>query len=177
MFLAAATSQVQAEKIAPLSGVNADSLPVPRNVKELLFYVQRDPDANTVVYALNLDDKGDLNEDEPVKIFWIRYKEGGKIQELNYIQRKFAYGLNVTKINRELYELRFVSYNKLPLVLRKNAEGKFQVYTAIKGKQAELDRIFIRIEGGTFWVPNVLYVELKGREPGSGKTVVSRFKP
>ncbi|MFT2010728.1 DUF4833 domain-containing protein [Pontibacter sp. 13R65] len=155
----------------------ADTLPVPKNVKNLKFYVQRDPNANTVVYQLNEVSPGVLNEQEPIHVFWIRYAEGGEQKELNYVQRKFAYGLNTKKLGKDNYELKFVCYSKLSLYLRKAADGKFNVCTTINEKEAILDRVFVRVEGGTFWVPNVLYVELKGRDAATGKPISSRFKP
>lgn len=155
----------------------ADTLPVPKGIKEMLFYVQRDPNANTVVYELNRAPQGTLNEAEPIRAFWIRYADGGERKELNYIQRKFAYGLNTKKLGKDNYELTFVSYAKMALYLRKDATGRYNVYATINQKEAILDRVFVRIEGGTFWVPNVVYVELKGRDTATGKAVSARFKP
>jgi hypothetical protein len=41
-----------------------------------------------------------------------------------------------------------------------------------------LNRIFIRVDpGGTFWSPNIIYMELKGRDEATGKEVMERFKP
>jgi hypothetical protein len=37
--------------------------------------------------------------------------------------------------------------------------------------------VFIKIEGGSFWLPNVIYVELKGIDPATGKEITERFKP
>lgn len=162
---------------AGIAEAKADTLPVPKGIKELLFYVQRDPNANTVVYELNRTTQGALNEAEPIHPFWIRYADGGEQKELNYIQRKFAYGLNTKKLGKDHYEIKFVSYGKLALYLRKTADGKYRVYTTINRKEAILDRVFVRIEGGTFWVPNVLYVELSGRDAATGKAVTGRFKP
>nr|WP_255594348.1 DUF4833 domain-containing protein [Pontibacter sp. HSC-14F20] len=162
---------------AGIAEAKADTLPVPKGVKELLFYVQRDPNANTVVYELNRSAQGALNETEPIHPFWIRYADGGERRELNYVQRKFAYGVNTKKLGKDNYELKFVSYGKLALYLRKDTEGRYNVYTTINKKEAILDRVFVRIEGGTFWVPNVLYVELSGYDAATGKAVTGRFKP
>lgn len=162
---------------AGIAEAQADSMPVPKGIKDLKFYVQRDPNANTVVYELNRTAQGTLNEAEPIQVYWIRYAEGGERKELNYIQRKFAYGLNTRKLGKDHYELKFVSYGKLPLYLRKSRDGKYHVYTTINKKEAILNRVFVRIEGGTFWVPNVLYVELSGHDATTGKAVTGRFKP
>ena len=53
-----------------------DTFPVPVNIKNQLFYLQRTTNTNTVVYALNINAKGVLDESTPVKVFWIRYPEG-----------------------------------------------------------------------------------------------------
>lgn len=152
------------------------TLPVPKNIKDMKFYLQRDPNTNTVVYALNRTPQGTLNEEEPIQGYWIRYAEKGERQELSYIQRKFAYGLKTKKLGEDNYEVRFVSYAKKLLYLRKNPQdNQFWVYTTINQKECILDRIFVRIEGGTFWVPNVLYVELIGRDTATGKEITGRI--
>jgi hypothetical protein len=50
------------------------------------------------------------------------------------------------------------------------------VYTSIDRKLAILNRIFIKINGGSFWSPNVEYIEIKGTDPGSGRELVERLK-
>jgi hypothetical protein len=47
---------------------------------------------------------------------------------------------------------------------------------AINQKQAILNRIFIKINGGSFWFPNVEYVELSGFDPATGAPVSERRK-
>nr|WP_245402664.1 DUF4833 domain-containing protein [Pontibacter sp. E15-1] len=168
---------VSGSDLTGIAEAKTDTLPVPKGIKELLFYVQRDPNPNTVVYELNRTAQGALNEAEPIYPFWIRYADGGERKELNYIQRKFAYGLNTKKLGKDHYEVKFVSYGKLPLYLRKTADGKYRVYTTLNKKEVILDRVFVRIEGGTFWVPNVLYVELSGHDAATGKAVTGHFKP
>ena len=156
---------------------NPDTFPVPSNVSGLLFYIQRDPNTNTIVYELNTDARGNLSEKEPVHTFWIRYPEGGGRKDLNFLQRKFAYGINSKAIGNGNYELRSVAYSKLPLYLRKDVKSQYHVYADINSKKCILNRVFIRIDGGTFWSPNVLYIELKGVEMATGKTIIQRIKP
>lgn len=161
----------------PVLVSQSDTFPVPKNIPNLLFYIQRDPNTNTICYELNLNDKGELIDDKPVKVYWIRYPEGGMRKDLNYIQRKFAYGINVKASEKGTYELRSVAYNKLPLFLRKDPKNKYRVFASIQQKECILNRVFIRIDGGTFWSPNVLYIELKGVDPTTGNTIVQRIKP
>ena len=154
----------------------APAFPVPSGVPNQLFYLQRDPNINTVIYQLNLNSAGQLDEEEPIKIFWIRYAEQGQRAELNFIQRKFAYGVKAKKLAPGRYELRFAAYGKLPLYLmRGGPDNTFHVYTTIANRQSVLERIYLHIEGGTFWVPNVKYVELRGSNPATREAVVGRF--
>jgi hypothetical protein len=161
----------------PVSTMTADTFPVPGNVPGLLFYIQRDPNTNTICYEVNTDKQGKLRNGDPVHVFWIRYPEGGMRKDLNYFQRKFAYGINSKPIGNGVYELRSVAYSKLPLYLRRDDSNQYHVYTAIDKKECILSRVFIRIDGGSFWSPNVLYIELKGKELATGKTIVQRIKP
>jgi hypothetical protein len=155
----------------------AEEFPVPQGIPNMLFYLQRDPNPNTVIYQLNLTEQGTLHETEPIKVFWIRYAEKGQQKELNYIHRKFAYGLNFTKRGPEKYDFRFVSHDKIPFLLSKGKGGKFQVVATVNNQPLILNRMYVRIEGGTFWVPNVLHVDFEGVDVATGKETVKRYKP
>lgn len=150
--------------------------PEPSNVPKL-FYIQRDPNINTLIYELNTDKNGELNTENPVHVYWIRYADKGQKEELNYIQRKFAYGVTAKQVKPNEYDIRFVSYKKLPLSLLKSSDGKYHIFATIAKKQAILNRIFVKIEGGSFWLPNIVYAELKGTDPATGKEIMERFKP
>jgi len=116
--------------------------------------------------------------DEPVHVLWIRYTEQRQRQELSFIQRHFAYGLKVHKLDNDKYELHFVSYKKVSLYLMKSPiDNQHHVYATITGRQAILSRVFLKINpGGTFWSPNVEYLELKGIDTDTGKELTQRIK-
>ncbi|OJX01305.1 MAG: CDP-alcohol phosphatidyltransferase [Bacteroidetes bacterium 43-93] len=155
-----------------------DTFPVPKDVAQLMFYIQRTPNTNTICYELNEVAPGVLDEESPIHIFWIRYaEENARRKELNFIQRRFAYGLKVKKTGKDNYDIWSVAYGKKTLHLRKATDNKFYVFTTIDNKMAVLKRIFIKIDGGTFWSPNVVYIELKGTDVLTGNTVMERLKP
>lgn len=152
-----------------------DKFPVPQGNKNQLFYLQRTTNTNTIVYELNYNNTV-LNADEPVHVYWIRYTEQGQKEELNFIQKKFAYGLKSTLIAKDKYRLNFVSYKKFPMFLIKGANNKYNVFATINQKQVILNRIFVKINGGSFWTPNVEYIEVKGTDAATGKEVMERMK-
>jgi len=152
-----------------------EKFPVPVAGPQQLFYLQRTSNTNTIVAELNYKN-GQLDQDDPVHVFWIRYTEDGQKEELNYIQKKFAYGVKSTKVGRDKFEVHFVSYKKYPMYLMKGSNNKYNIYATINQKQVVLNRIFVKITGGSFWTPNVEYVELKGFDPETGKEVTERMK-
>jgi hypothetical protein len=62
------------------------------------------------------------------------------------------------------------------MYLKLGADKKFSVYTNINEKPAILTRIFIKTNGGSFWSPNIEYVEISGVEPNSHLVVKQRLK-
>lgn len=156
--------------------VDEDKFPSPAENIQRLFYLQRLPNSNTLIYELNAPN-GRLNEDEPVHPYWVRYAEKGQREELSYIQRKFAYGIVSKKLANDQYDVRFVSYKRFPMLLMKANDGKYHIFVTIAQKQMMVNRIFVKIEGGSFWVPNIVYVEFKGADPNTGREIVERFKP
>ncbi|MEC3880800.1 DUF4833 domain-containing protein [Parapedobacter sp. 10938] len=156
--------------------VVVDSLPVPDEPKQL-FYLQRDPDANTVIYQLNTVD-GVVDVDEPVKAYWIRYAEGGTRKDLNFLQRTMAYGISHKALDDGAFELRLAAYKDHPLRLAYCEKSKtYKVYTTIDRREAALARIFVRIDGGSVLSPNIMYFELTGRDTTTQAQVSERIKP
>ena len=154
-----------------------DTFPVPPTNPNHLFYLQRTPNNNTIICDLNYQGNGIINDDDPVHVYWIRYTEQGQTQELSFVQRHFAYGIKSRPLGGGKYELHFVSIKKHKLYLmRSPVDNKYHVYATIAQKQAQLNRVFVLINGGTLWSPHVEYIELKGTDPATGKELVERLK-
>lgn len=160
------------------TGEPQDTFPVPSGNPNQLFYIQRTTNINTIVYELNYNSNGVLNEEEPVHAFWIKYAEDKQRHELSYIQRVFAYGVKSQPLGNGSYKLHLVSYKKQPLYLMISPKDKkYHIYATMNQKEMMLNRIFAKVQGGTFWVPNVVYIEMKGYDPNTLKEVKERFKP
>jgi len=154
--------------------------PKPERTKNLLFYVQRTFNTNTLMYEINEDANGQLDLKEPIKIHWVNYATNGSSEGLNYIQRKYAYGLDIklTDAEKKSYVFNFVSYKKKQLYLIKSTtDNRYNAFIEINHKLVILNSIFIQIEGGTFWVPKVKYLEVTGKDVTKGEEVVERIIP
>lgn len=145
----------------------ADTFPVPKGNPLQLFYLQRQPNSNTVVVELNIKE-GRVDAGDPVHVYWIRYAEKGQKTGLSFIQRKFAFGVQAKLISENVYDLNFVSYKKMKFRLEKGSDNLWRIFANLKdGSRMILKRVYLHINGGSFWKPKVEYVELKGNEPGT----------
>lgn len=152
-----------------------EGFPEPGNNPDQLFYLQRTSNKNTIVYELNMKDRV-LNTENPIHVFWIRYEEQGQRQELSYIQKRFAYGVRTKKIKEGHYRLSLNAYESFQMDLKKNATGAYQVHAQANGKNILLQRIFIKIIGGTMLSPDIEYFELKGMHAAGGEPVAEKMK-
>lgn len=155
-----------------------DSFPIPKPTAKQLFYLQRTTNSNTIICDLNTDSKGQLIKDNPVHVYWIRYDEGGEKKELSYIQETFAYGIKNDLLPNGVYKLHFVSYKKQVFYLKRSPkDNQYKVYFLLNNKEFVLQKLFVKIEGGSFWVPNVIYMEIIGKDEYSGTPFSYKFKP
>lgn len=169
LFLFSTQNLAQSKDPSPIS------FPTPKNVDHMLFYLQRDPNTNTLIYALNVKENGNIDTDNPIQVYWIRYGEKGQKKDLGYIQRKFAYGVDTKKLGADKYEVRFVSHKNLPFYLQKYSDKSYHVTVTINNRTIRVNRLFLRIQGGSFWLPNVKYAEVEGTEESTGKPIVERI--
>lgn len=62
--------------------------------------------------------------------------DGSKtVNELNYIQKKLAFGYHFDVITTELIEFRFVAYDLLVFYLAKDDKNRFRIYTKFEDQK------------------------------------------
>ena len=64
-----------------------EKYPVPLKTDKMLFYIQRNHNANTIIYDANFDKNGKLKESQPIEVYWKRYDEQGQRMELRTIEK------------------------------------------------------------------------------------------
>jgi hypothetical protein len=155
-----------------------ESFPTPSDSDIRLFYIQRSSNANAILYDANLLPNKKLNPKSPVHTYWIKYHEKGQKEELTSIQRSLAYGLHTSEIPNEVnaYEGHFLAYRKRRFVVKQDAKGVPIALFPINGKMQILKRVFVNVDESGM-MPSVIYIELWGKDPVTGKDVYERFKP
>jgi len=148
--------------------------------KNVLFYIQRSINISTIIYELNVNEKEELNLNDPIKIYWKNYATDNSTQSLNYIQKKYAYGIETRMLDakNETFCFNFVSYKKKLIYLIKSpVDNKYKAFCEIAGKFVILNKIFIQIEGGTFWFPKIKYIEVAGKDLTKNEDVTEKIIP
>lgn len=144
---------------------------------QTLFKIARSKDANEIFYAARVTDKHQLDVSNPVDVYWIKHTDGNIRESLTWIQRKYAYGLKFIKVKESEVVFQFVSYNKRDFTLKRDQTGVFKVFTSSQGKEVQVDRIFIQIDGGTFWLPKISRVELHAKDAKTGNNLLETINP
>jgi hypothetical protein len=136
-----------------------------------LFKIGRSRDANEIIYDINLSSSGKINTSRPISIYWIKKTENGRIEPLTWIQNQYAYGIRFLKVGDERVDFQFVSYAERTFFIKKNDVGIYRVFTNSNNKEVEVNKIFIQIDGGSFWVPTIPRVELFAYDSQNGRPV------
>ncbi len=150
--------------------------PIVDDYDNLLFYIQRNQNLSTVVYEVNLQYADLLNISQPILMHWLQFDQFGMTEkkELNYIQKKMAYGYTFNIISGDLLEFRFVSYDKMKFYLGKDSNGRFKVFSKMDGHMIEINSMFVYSEDyGVF--PQVKFVEFYGKNTDSGDTFYKKL--
>lgn len=142
-----------------------------------LFQIGRSRDANEIHYVARVDCEGNLVTKNPVDIYWIRHTDGGRREQLTWIQNKYAYGIQYLEISSQKAVFQFVSYPSRTFFIQKNDQGRYNVYTSFENRQFSLTRIFVHIEDGSFWFPQITRVELSGIEEQTRQYIVESIEP
>lgn len=144
---------------------NLKSLPIyypkPKMYDDLVFYIQRNHNTNTILYEVNYNNCGKINIHNPLKIKWKRYADNGEIKELNYMQDKLVYGYKSNQINENAFEIKLIANDSHTFYLVKNKNNQYHLTTLINDEMCVIHNIYAyATELGVF--PTIKAVEFYG---------------
>jgi len=142
-----------------------------------LFNIDRSRSADIVMYDVNLDNDGILNQKRPIRAYWIKRTENDQLQPLTLIQEKLGYGLDFNYVTDDVCQFEFVSSTVKTFELRKNETNTYKVYTTSNQTNIEVNSIYVKFANESLWFPVVGEVELHGIDTESGKPVIEIFYP
>ena len=141
--------------------------PVPPKDEDLLFYIQRNQNQDAIVYRLNRNLDGLVNEFLPMDAYWIKFSEGGIRRELNDLQNRLAFGYDSEKISNDLYKFHFVAYKNISFYIHNLGRRGYKAVYQRGEKTIILNNIYVyAVEFGVF--PDVKYIEFFGEDLATG---------
>lgn len=141
-----------------------------------LFKIERNKNANIVQYDARITADGTLYKKEPVTAYWIRLAEQGQKQELSWMQKTFAYGINA-KLSRDRNsaELELKAEIGRPIHVQRE-DDSYRATADINGVQAYIEKIFIHATGSGMST-EVDYIDLHGSSIDGGAQQYERIIP
>ena len=140
-----------------------EKYPIPPKTNILLFYIQRNHNANSIIYDAKYDKHGNLDKDEPIVVYWRRYDEQGQKMELRTVEKWYAYGVEWKKVEyKKMYNIKLVADKEHKFWLQQIAPYKSVIIVEINNELSILDHIYIFADNSGFW-PTIKYIELFGK--------------
>ena len=161
-----------------------DRVPVPRanyrapNDPNMIFYLQRSTNANTIVYAANMLKRGQIDPDKPVHVYWRLFDEDGRTLELTFFQRFAAYGMRADPVEGHpgSFEASIVAYPNLKLRIGVDGSGAPEATLDMQGHKARAVSAYVQLnESGL--VPSLVYMDVYGIDKASGHILHEHFEP
>ena len=147
-----------------------------KNTKKLnqrLFVIERNMNKNTVCYDANIQSNGTLNLENPIDAYWMDYATDGKRSELNYIQRRMAYGFSFEKTALGNIYVILKAFDKRKILVSIDNKGNSHALIKINGIDANLTKIFVTAKPKMY--TTVEFIELYGTDIKTGKAVYEKI--
>lgn len=148
------------------------------NDPDTLFYLQRSTNANTIVYAANIDAQGRFDRRNPIEVFWRVFDEDGRRHGLNWIERLLAYGVRVqpAKGVPNAFDAYVVSFPQMKCRVDVSPSGKPECIVQMSGHHARLVSAYIELDESGIW-PRPLFLNIYGIDTKSGNILREHFEP
>ncbi len=140
-----------------------------------LFHIERNKNANIVVYDARVLPDGSLAEKDPVEVYWLKLAEDGERKKLKRIERRMAYGFKVRDREGDRLMLDMKADIGRDLFVEA-VDDTFRAFIDIDGRRAILERIYIfAVESGI--IPTVEYLELFGVDAETREERYEKYLP
>lgn len=145
-------------------------------IRQHLFHIERSKNANIVQYDAQVGVDGKLLKKKPVVGYWIRLAEQGQVQELNWVQKTFAFGFDVKlDSGRESAELHMKANVGREISVILNGDD-YRATVLIDGALSFFEKMYIDATRKG-WSLTVHYVELYGEDVETGEKRYEKFVP
>ncbi len=144
-----------------------------KKMNQRLFVIERNMNKNTVCYDANILKNGTLDVENPIDAYWMDYATDGKRSEINYIQRRMAYGFSFEKTALGNIYVTLKAFNKRKILVSIDSKGNSHALIKINGVDANLTKIFVTAKPKMY--TTVQFLELYGNDIKTGKALYEKI--
>ena len=149
--------------------------PIP-DEPNMLFYLQRSTNSNTVIYAARFLDDGRLDPNEPIVAYWRRYNTTGETLPLKMIEDNFAFGVRARATSDpDVFLIYVVSYPERTATLRRTGPGEARLSLRAGAYEYEPVYAYVDVDESGL-VPSVRSVRVIGRDMATGNPLVETIR-
>lgn len=134
----------------------------------LLFVINRSRDADEIHYAVNLDKSGNIDQQNPIRVYWVKHSEGGKQAPLTWIQKRYGYGVGISKTEADEISFYLISKTDQLFNVRKDNADRYGAFTTLNNMTIRADSLYIQFDGGSFLQPSIAAIHIFGQDIESG---------
>jgi hypothetical protein len=150
--------------------------PVPEEPNQL-FYIERSVNANTVVYAANLDAGGKLDGQNPVTAYWRWYNVDGHKKPLNFAERMMAYGIKAVKRDgKSAFSFKIAALPERTIYVDLDGKGHPEAYGKAGSRWVRLVYVYLEVNDHGL-LPDVTAMDFFGYDKATGKPVREHIVP
>ncbi|MDR2351126.1 MAG: DUF4833 domain-containing protein [Endomicrobium sp.] len=136
-----------------------------------LFKIERNKNANVVMYDARLDLNGNINKKNPVDAYWILYAKQRQRKEITSFEKK-AYGYTAIDNGNNSYSLVLKAVKDRPMkIVLVNGEPKAEIL--INSEKAYLSSVYVSASNAL--IPKVSYIILTGTKINTGKKITEKI--
>jgi len=138
-----------------------------------LFFIERSKNKNLVQYDIRLTENRDLPDSRPINAYWIL--EDGRREELNSIEKKYAYGIiRQEKLDKDKFKIIVAAFKSWEIIVER-VNSSYRAVLPINGRDSILQKIYIKSEETRAAFPRVLYIDIYGRIKATGLPIKERI--
>jgi hypothetical protein len=142
---------------------------------EPFFTIERNKNGNVVHYDACVAASNNVLSSEPVAVY--RVLENGEKEELNVLERKYAYGIESQKdLGNGNAEIVLPALKDRRMTIEK-IDGAYRVLASIDGKESVLERVYVQSKDRFWGLPKVVYIDILGRSLQDNSPVEERIVP
>jgi hypothetical protein len=140
-----------------------------------LFHIERNKNANIVVYDAQVQSDGSLYQEQPVIVYWLMFAKDSSRQGLNKIENNKAYGFDTEGLGKDSVLIILKANSKRNIEIRR-IKNRYHAIITQGGKQVYLEHVYVMAKEKGPRV-SVQYVEIFGRDIKSGEDFYEKIIP